>query len=51
MKTKEELEEAIKDTIQGTGRLFLVQIPQHARHLWMKFESIKSLIKTCMIKG
>ena len=30
MKTKDEPEEAIKDTIQGTKRLFLVQIPSSA---------------------
>ena len=51
MKTKEELEEVIKDTITVTKRLFLGQIPPPVWYVWMNFENSRSLIKKCMIKS
>ena len=47
MKTKEELEEAIKDTIKG----YLVQIPPSVWRVWMNFEGSRPLISMRMIKG
>ena len=51
MKTKEELEEVIKDTITVTKRLFLGQIPRPVWYVWMNLENNRSLIKKCMIKS
>ena len=51
MKTKEELEEVIKDTITVTKRLFLGQIPPPVWYVWMNFENSRSLIKKCIIKS
>ena len=45
MKTKERLEEAIKDTISIYKEIILVRIPSPVWHVWMKLESSKSLIK------
>ena len=50
MKTKEELEEAIKDTITRYNEIiFGSDTP--AWRIWMNLESSKSLTKKCMIKG
>ena len=51
MKTKEELEEAIKDTITKYKEIILAQIPLSVLHAWMNVESSKSLIKKCIIKS
>ena len=64
LKTKEELEEIIKDTIKeykeiifgfdtpvSIRRLFSAQIPLSVWHVWMNFESSKPLIKKYMIKS
>ena len=51
MKTKEELEEAIKDTITKYKEIILAQIPLSVLHAWMNMESSKSLIKKCIIKS
>ena len=51
MKTKEELEEAIKDTITKYKEIILAQIPLPVLHAWMNMESSKSLIKKCIIKS
>ena len=51
MKTKGELEEAIKDTITKYKEINLVQIHPPAWRAWRNFEGSRSLINMCMIKG
>ena len=43
MKTKKELEEAIKDAIIMYKELFLVQIPPSVWHVWMNFENEQAI--------
>ena len=51
MKTKEELEKAIKGIIKGYKEIiFGTDIPS-VWLVWMNFESSRSLIKKCMIKS
>ena len=51
MKTREELEEAVKDTIKGYKETILVRIPQTVWHAQMNLGSNRSLINISMIKG
>ena len=51
MKAKEELEEAIKDTITGYKETIFGSDTPSAWRVWMNFESNKSLIKKYMIKS
>ena len=50
MKTKEELEEAIKDTITGYKEIILVQVSLSVWRAWTNFEESKSSIRNFMIK-
>ena len=50
MKTKEELEEAIKDTITGYKEIILVQVSLSVWCAWTNFEESKSSIRKFMIK-
>ena len=51
MKTREELEEAVKDTIKGYKETILVRIPQTVWHAQMNLGNSRSLINISMIKG
>ena len=51
MKAKEELEEAIKDTITGYKETIFGSDTPSVWRVWMNFESNKSLIKKYMIKS
>ena len=51
MKIKEELEEAIKDTIKGHKEIISGSDTPLVWHVWMSFENSRSLISMCMIKG
>ena len=51
MKTKEELEEAIKDTITGYKKIIFGSDTPLAWRVWRNFKSSKSLIKKYMIKS
>ena len=49
MKTKEELEKAVKDIIKGYKEIIFGLAS--VWHAWMNFESSRSLINMCMIKS
>ena len=51
MKTKEELQEAIKGTIKGYKEIIFGSEPPSVWRAWMNFESSRSLISMCIIKG
>ena len=51
MKTKEELEEAIKDTITGYKKIIFGSDTPLAWRAWRNFKSSTSLIKKYMIKS
>ena len=51
MKTKEELEEAIKDTITGCKKIIFGSDTPLAWRAWRNFKSSTSLIKKYMIKS
>ena len=50
MKTKEELEKAIKGIIKGYKEIIFGTDTPSVWLVWMNFESSRSLIKKCMIK-
>ena len=50
MKTKEELEEASKDTIKRYKEIIFGSDPPVLWRAWMNFEGSRSLIKQYMIK-
>ena len=50
MKTKAELEEAIKDTIKGYKEIIFGSDTPSVWHVRMNFESSRSLISMCQIK-
>ena len=51
LKTKEELEDAIKDTITGYKETIFGRNTSICMGAWMIFESSSSLTKKFMIKG
>ena len=51
MKTKEELEKAIKGTIKGYKEIIFGTDTPSVWLVWMNFKSSRSLIKKCMIKS
>ena len=51
MKTKEELEEAIKDTIKVYKEITFGSDTQPVWHAWMNFESSRPLINMCIIES
>ena len=51
MKTKEELQEAIKDTIKQYKEIIFGPDTQYVWGAWMDFESSRSSMKKYMIKS